>query len=277
MTDVGLVGAFLGGVLTLLSPCSVLLLPAFFSYAFTSVGAMASRTALFYLGLITTLVPLGLLAGGFGALIAGHRDLLILVASLLVILLGLVQLLGVPLPGLARSGQLAGTSGLAVYLLGTVYGVAGICAGPILGSVLALAAIGGSALYGGLVLLVFAAGMVLPLFLLALLWERIPGLQGLLRPRELQIGRWRNTWTAVIGGLVTVLLGVLLLVTDGTLAAPGLLDAGSQVNLEAHVLTAAQHIPDLAAVAVAAAVLIGVWLVQRHRQARAAAGTDQQR
>ncbi len=275
MTDVGLVGAFLGGVLTLLSPCSVLLLPAFFSYAFTSLGAMASRTALFYLGLITTLVPLGLLAGGFGALIAGHRDLLILVASLLVILLGLVQLIGLPVPGLARSGQLAGTSGLAVYLLGTVYGVAGICAGPILGSVLALAAIGGSALYGGLVLLIFAAGMVLPLFLLAVLWERIPGLQRLLRPRELQLGRWRNTWTAVIGGLVTVALGVLLLVTDGTLAAPGLLDASSQVNLEAQVLAGAQRVPDLAAVAVAAVVLIGVWLIQRRRQARATGESGQ--
>lgn len=269
MTDVGLVGAFLGGVLTLFSPCSILLLPAFFSYAFTSVGAMVSRTAVFYLGLITTLVPLGLLAGGFGALIAGNRDLLILVASLLVIVLGLVQLLGVPIPGLARAGQLAGTSGLAVYLLGTVYGVAGICAGPILGSVLALAAIGGSALYGGLVLLVFAAGMVLPLLVLAVLWERIPGLQGWLRPRELRIGPWRNTWTNVIGGLVTVALGVLLLVTDGTLAAPGLLDANSQVNLEAQVLAGAQHVPDLVAVAVAAAVLVAVWLIQRRRSQRA--------
>lgn len=33
---VGLLGALVGGVLTLLSPCSVMLLPAFFSYAFTS-------------------------------------------------------------------------------------------------------------------------------------------------------------------------------------------------------------------------------------------------
>lgn len=269
MTDIGLVGAFFGGLLTLLSPCSVLLLPAFFSYAFTGLGAMASRTALFYLGLITTLVPLGLLAGGFGSLIAGNRDVLIVVASLVVILLGLIQVLGVPVPGLARAGRVSGTSGLAVYLLGTVYGVAGICAGPILGSVLALAAIGGSALYGGIVLLVFAAGMVLPLFVLALLWERIPGLQGLLRPRELRIGRWRNTWTAVIGGLVTVALGVLLLATDGTLAAPGLLDATSQVNLEAQVLSGARQIPDVVVVVVAALVLAAVWLFQRRRSRQA--------
>lgn len=276
MTEVGLVGAFLGGLLTLLSPCSVLLLPAFFSYAFTSLGAMASRTAVFYLGLITTLVPLGLLAGGLGAVIAGHRELLIGIASLLVIVLGLIQLLGVPVPGLARAGRLTGTSGLAVYLLGTVYGVAGICAGPILGSVLAVAAIGGSALYGGVVLLVFAAGMVLPLFVLALLWERIPGLQRILRPRELRIGPWRNTWTAVIGGVVTVVLGVLLVVTDGTLSAPGLLDATSQVDLEAQVLASAQHVPDLVAVGVAVVVLAVVWLIQRGRGSRRRTDSDQQ-
>jgi Cytochrome c biogenesis protein len=269
MIDVGLVGAFLGGLLTLLSPCSVMLLPAFFSYAFTNLGAMASRTALFYLGLITTLVPLGLLAGGLGAVIAGHRDLLILIASILVIALGAVQLLGVPVPGLARTGRLAGTSGLAVYLLGTVYGVAGICAGPILGSVLALAAVGGSALYGGLVLLVFAGGMVVPLFLLALVWERVPALKELLRPRELRIGGWRNSWTAIVGGLVTMVLGVLLLVTDGTVSAPGLLDATSQVNLESQVLAATRGIPDLAVVAVAVVILAAVWLVQ-HRRARSA-------
>ncbi len=35
MTQIGLLGAFLGGVLALLSPCSALLLPSFFAYAFT--------------------------------------------------------------------------------------------------------------------------------------------------------------------------------------------------------------------------------------------------
>ena len=38
-----LLGAFLGGILTLLSPCSVMLLPAFFAYAFSSPGALLAR------------------------------------------------------------------------------------------------------------------------------------------------------------------------------------------------------------------------------------------
>lgn len=56
--DIGLLGAFLGGVLTLLSPCSAMLLPAFFSYAFADPRELLTRTGVFYLGLITSLVPL---------------------------------------------------------------------------------------------------------------------------------------------------------------------------------------------------------------------------
>ncbi len=271
--SVGLAGAFLGGILTLLSPCSVLLLPAFFSYAFTSAGVLTVRTGVFYLGLITTLVPLGMLAGGLGALISEHRSELILVASLLVVAFGLLQLLGIPLPGLGKLDGRSGASGLSVYLLGTVYGVAGVCAGPILGAVLTLAVVSGSALYGGIVLLVFAAGMVLPLLVLALLWERVPKLSEWLRPRQLRIGGWSNAWTSVIGGAVTVLLGVLLIITDGTLALPAILDAGQQMGLETQVLAGTSRVPDLVTVGIAVVLLAAVFLV-RHSTGRKKAPAD---
>ncbi|HSL37639.1 MAG TPA: cytochrome c biogenesis protein CcdA, partial [Arthrobacter sp.] len=65
--DIGYAGAFLGGVLTLLSPCSALLLPAFFAYAFSTKSRLVARTGLFYLGLLSTLVPLGIFAGVLGS------------------------------------------------------------------------------------------------------------------------------------------------------------------------------------------------------------------
>lgn len=263
MTSVGLAGAFLGGVLTLLSPCSVLLLPAFFSYAFTSAGMLVARTATFYLGLITTLVPLGMLAGTVGAVITGQRSLLVMIASALIIVLGLIQLLGIPLPMIGRLDGRNGASGLSVYLLGTVYGLAGFCAGPILGAVLTLAAVSGSALYGGMVLLVYAAGMVLPLLVLALLWDRIPKLRELLRPRQLVIGRWSNSWTSVIGGLLTIAIGVVLILTDGTIAVPGILDAEQQVALESQIMAGTARLSDWIVVGAAVLVLAIAWVARR--------------
>jgi cytochrome c biogenesis protein CcdA len=57
MVEVAYLAAFLGGVLSLLSPCSALLVPAFFAYAFQSRRRLLAKTVVFYVGLATTLVP----------------------------------------------------------------------------------------------------------------------------------------------------------------------------------------------------------------------------
>lgn len=270
--DLGLLGAFLGGVLTLLSPCSVMLLPAFFSYAFAEPRVIVERTGVFYLGLITTLVPLGVLAGTLGALVNQYRTEVVMVAAVVVIVLGLVMLLGIPVPGLRVStGSTSGThetSTLAVFALGTVYGLAGVCAGPLLGAALTFAALGGSALYGGIVLLVFAAGMALPLLLLALVWGRLPFVRRLVRPRSVSIGPWHNTWTGIVGGALTVAVGVLLLVTDGTASLGGVLGAPQQFALESWVMQTTGGVPDGAVIAVVAVVAGGAWLLVRWLRAR---------
>lgn len=264
--DIGLLGAFLGGVLTLLSPCSAMLLPAFFSYAFASPRELLTRTGVFYLGLITSLVPLGVLAGTLGAFVNGHRFTFVTGASVIVIVLGGLMLLNVPVPFLRRGTNTQGTSMTAVYALGTVYGLAGVCAGPLLGAVLTVAAVSGTPLSGGIIVLVFAAGMALPLLVLALLWGRFPAVRSLVRPREVTVGRWSNTWTGLIGGALTIAVGILLLVTAGTTELTGLLGASTQAELEGSVLGWAGRIPDVVVViAVLAAAILG-WLIVRCRK-----------
>lgn len=254
--DIGLLGAFLGGILTLLSPCSAMLLPAFFSYAFAKPTQLLLRTGAFYLGLITTLVPLGMLAGTLGAFVNEHRYVFVTVASIVVVVLGLVMLLNIPIPMLTRGDSGEGTSTIAVYALGTVYGLAGICAGPMLGAVLTVASVSGNALAGGIVLIVFAAGMALPLLILALVWARLPFVKALVRPREVRIGRWRSTWTGIVGGALTIGVGVFLLATAGTSSLGGILGATDQATLEGSVLQGTRGIPDLLLVGIAAAIAL---------------------
>ncbi|MEJ6488608.1 cytochrome c biogenesis CcdA family protein [Leucobacter sp. USCH14] len=262
--ELGLLGAFLGGVLTLLSPCSVMLLPAFFSYAFTSPGAMLARTGVFYLGLITTLVPLGVLAGTLGAFVNANREGLVLVASIVIILLGAMLLLGIPLPFMRGREGGGGTTALSVYALGTVYGIAGVCAGPVLGAVLTMAAVSGNALLGGVTLLAFAAGMALPLVVLSLMWTRLPFVRRIVRPREVRIGPWRNTWTGIVGGVLTIGIGVFMLVTHGTTTLGGVLGASDQMRLEGWVLEHSRAVPDLVVVGIALALAaIALWWSRR--------------
>lgn len=266
--DIGYTGAFLGGVLALLSPCSVMLLPAFFAYAFTSPGALVGRTMVFYAGLCATLVPLGVFSGAVGSLLTAHRSALVAGAAAVVIVLGLWQLSGLPVPGLGRTagGGRDTTSVVSVFTLGAAYAVAGVCAGPILGSVLMVATVSGSAVYGGTVLALYALGMTVPLLVLAAVWDRL-GSRGraLVAPREVSLGPWRNTWAMVVSGLLCVAIGVLLLVTDGTAGLSGLVTVSAQRDAETALAEWASGVSDTWFVVVAALVVLGlvVWSVGR--------------
>ncbi|RLP77468.1 cytochrome c biogenesis protein CcdA [Mycetocola tolaasinivorans] len=272
--DIGYAGALLGGVLTLFSPCSVMLLPAFFAYAFASPTKLLQRTGIFYLGLLMTLVPLGLLAGALGSLLTQNRGVLVSVAAGIVILIGLLQLIGVNIPGLNRGAVGEGTSAISVFILGAVYGVAGVCAGPILGSVLTVAATGANPVYGGIMLAIFALGMALPLGLLALVWTRFRvGERGWLRPRRVRIGRWENSIWMIVSGVLSIGIGVLLLVTEGTASLGGIFTVGTQYRAESWAAETAGQVPNVTFVLVAVAmlVIVGALVFWRSRRNRAAA------
>jgi len=173
VTGIGYLAAFLGGVLTLLSPCSGLLLPAFFAYAFASRSRLLARTAVFYIGLAGVLIPLGMGSSAASTLVYGHQAALTTTAGVLLIGFGVLQLAGggFAIPGLARlRARARRRSVISVLALGAVSGLAGFCAGPILGAVLTVAAASGQPVRGAALLAVYAAGMTAPLFVLAAAW-----------------------------------------------------------------------------------------------------------
>lgn len=238
MAQVGLVAAFLGGGLTLVSPCSALLLPSFFAYAFARPRDLLARTAVFWAGLSVTLVPLGMGSAAVSSLFYGHRAALITGAGWLIIAMGIVQLLGggFALPGVGRlRGRIAGRGQgwVGTFLLGAVYGLAGFCAGPVLGSVLTMAAAGGNVVGGGLLLADYALGMAAPLFVLALLWDRLQlGRRSWLRGRPVRVGRWEVSSNQVISGVLFVVIGWLFLTFDGTAAIVGVGGLWDTTDLE---------------------------------------------
>ncbi|MFF3305074.1 cytochrome c biogenesis CcdA family protein [Streptomyces sp. NPDC002908] len=277
--DIGYFAALLGGLLTLVSPCSALLLPAFFAYSVDSASRLLARTGIFYAGLATTLVPLGAAGSYAGRLFHGHRDALVLGAGRLIIALGLAQILGLGFASrrlAAVGGRICPTTALSVYALGAVYGLAGFCAGPILGSVLTVAAVSGSPVYGGLLLAAYALGMAVPLFVLALLWERFDlGHRAWLRGRPLRVGRFALHSTSLLSGLFFIGLGALFLVHDGTAGLPGLLDVDDSFAAEQWAQRLGERVPDAAALAAVVLVTLPVLVlkaVRRRRHGREEAG-----
>ena len=245
MSEVGLLAAFAAGVLALLSPCSALLLPSFFAYAFATRTALVLRTMAFYIGLLLTLVPLGTGAAAASSLFYGHRQLLIAVAGWSIIALGVLMILGrgFAMPFSARlqswSSRRQGDSATGVagwastVALGAVYGLAGFCSGPVLGAILTMAATQESPLHGGFLLAVYALGMAFPLFVLAMLWDRFElGRRGWLRGRTVSLGPVRVHTTSLVSGLLFVVIGALFLMFDGTAGLTGTLGLGDTTDFE---------------------------------------------
>lgn len=268
--DIGFLGAFLGGILSLLSPCSAMLLPAFFAYAFDDRATRVGRTGVFYAGLVTTLVPLGVLAGTAGAWLSGHRTALLTGAAIVVIAMGVLQLSGKQLPGLSRRGSADPAIGPAVYALGAAYGLAGACIGPILGSVLTLAAAGGSPVSGGALLAVYAAGMTVPLLVLALAWKRLgPGGLARIRPRGVTVGRWRTSVHAFVSGGLSIVLGLALLVVDVE-SLGSVLEIRAQYAPESRVAAIGRSVSNAAVLGAVAVGLLAVFAAQSLRGRRPA-------
>ena len=226
--DVSVVAAFAGGILAILSPCSALLLPAFFALATGSRRALVGQAFLFYLGLATIFVPLGLGVSAVAALFLGQRDLVILIAGLALIGFGVYALAGggfALAPGIAsRLERVEGR--FAAYAIGLAYGFAGFCAGPILGGVLTIAAGSGQAAVGGALLAVYALGVTLPVFALAAAWDRWRiGERRWLRDRTVRAGAIAIPASRLLSGVLFVALGVSYIAFQGSSALSGLYES----------------------------------------------------
>ena len=177
--DVSYLGAFLGGLLSFVSPCVLPLVPPYLCFLggvtfeqLEQPGAAAARRVFagalaFVLGFATVFVAMGLGASAIGQAIARYFDILSIVAGAVVIVFGL-HLLGVFRIGLlfrearfhvgGRSATIA-----SAYLVGLAFAFGwSPCVGPILAPILTLAGAKESMAEGGALLGVYALGMGVP-------------------------------------------------------------------------------------------------------------------
>lgn len=273
--DIGLLAAFLGGALALLSPCSALLLPAFFASTVGSGPRLLVHGGVFYAGLLVVLVPLGVGAGAVGGLFTTHRAGIIAAASVVMIVMGVAQMLGFGfdparmLPDRVdpRTRAAAATGLVRTGLLGAASGVAGFCAGPILGAILTMAAAQGNTFSAGVLLACYGAGMVVPLLAIAAGWRRLGANRDLLRGRGFTVLGRRLHTTSVLTGAVIVVVGWLFWSTNGFLSAPEFVSLDTQAWLQARVGDLADPVVDVVLVVVVTAFVLAIWGWRRSRSA----------
>jgi cytochrome c-type biogenesis protein len=223
--DVSYFAALVAGILSFVSPCVLPLVPGYLSFiSGVSLDAAHTGAALpegttrrvflasiaFVLGFSCVFVALGASASSIGALINDKLWILTKIAGVAVILFGLHTMGLLKINALYRQAQIdvkrkpAGPVGAFVVGLAFAFGWTP-CIGPILGSILALAAQEGTVTHGASLLAVYSLGLGVPFLATSLAVDRFFGAFKRVRKYYRMI--------EILAGLLMIIIGVLL-VTD---------------------------------------------------------------
>lgn len=178
-SSVGILVAFLAGLLSFLSPCVLPLVPSYVSFVtglgmeeLEGGGSQVKRVTLvhsllFVAGFSLIFLLLGASATYVGQLLRMYQDWIARIGGVIIILFG-VYLLGViPVEALSREKrfhfQRKPVGYLGTMLVGVAFGAGWVpCIGPILGAILTLAATRADLAEGIGLLGVYSAGLALP-------------------------------------------------------------------------------------------------------------------
>lgn len=195
--DVSLAAAFVAGLFSISSPCVLPLIPVYLSHlAGTSAGdtspraraRVLSNAGAYVLGFSVVFILLGIALGAAGSAfgtagwVSGNRGWIVRAGGVLMMLFGLYQIGLIRLPFLERerrvhSNRLESGRLISSFLIGVTFGAGwSPCVGPILGSILTMAASKQDVSQASLLLTVYSLGLAVPYMALAIGFGSAPGM-----------------------------------------------------------------------------------------------------
>jgi cytochrome c-type biogenesis protein len=275
------IAAFVAGVIALAMPCCFsVLLPAYFAQSFKQKSRLVGMTAVFSTGIATIMLPLAFGISYVGRILGTNHEFIFVAGGFLMVLIGFWTLWGRGmLPRIDFPINLNKVNVASVYTLGIFSGAATSCCAPVLAGVLILAALTASILEGILIGFTYVVGMVFPLFVIALLWEKYRAMEAnRLEGKIINIrlfGREFSSHTSkLIAGLMFMVMGavnVIVGLTGTMIPAPGSSLIGAmQARLQKGLLTtfAAVSLAPATVIAAIALLLVLAAIIIRLRQGR---------
>ena len=171
--ETSILASFLAGLIALFAPCCItFMLPAYFAYTFKQKKAIILMTFIFFFGVATILVPIGLGVAYLTQLFKGYHTQVFYLGGILMLFISFLAFSGkkfsMPfkqLPLLKKHDV------LSIYALGLFSGLASSCCAPVLAGVLTLNALSANLFQALILSLAYVFGMVFPLFIIAYFWD----------------------------------------------------------------------------------------------------------
>ena len=177
LTTGGVLAAFFAGMVALFAPCCIVFLaPSYLAGAVKNHRwRLLPLTFVFATGLAVIMVPITLGISLIAGTIAKYHAPLYYAGGALMLLLAAFSLSGRmwSLPSFLRAPDTRRGDSASFFALGIFSGIASSCCAPVLAGVMTLSALAGSPFGGVLLGLAFVLGMTFPLFIMALVWDRL--------------------------------------------------------------------------------------------------------
>lgn len=273
-----LLAAFVAGTVALFAPCCIVVMfPAFLAASIRNHRwRLVPLAFVFAVGVATVLIPVTI---GFSLLTEGllrYHTAVYGFGALLLLALAVVSLSGGTwsLPFLRGSPDISRTDSAGVYALGVFSGAASACCAPVLAGVLTLSAVSPGVVAGAGIGMAYVFGMVFPLVILTLLWDR-------LGPDRVQFGsrqvsfhvgpvRVATTRAGLAAAAMFLVMAVVLAavaVTDSSLAPAFTAGLGARIEgAVSPLIDSLAWIPDpVVGVLLIAIAVAAVALSSRHR------------
>jgi len=216
--------ALIGGLLSVLSPCSGALLPTYFALTFKSREKLVLNTLFFSWGVLFVSIPIGIGAHFLFFLLSNWGTVIFQTVGLLFFVIGVTTLLDIKLFKFVSTPSFDKNQGyFATFIFGSISAFSlGACSGPILGAIATLAASTKSYLSSSILMFFYTLGILLPFIAISFGIDRSKFLQKIfVKGKIIEFSLFNKRFNIHSSNLVSasifIFVGVIFLFFNGSL------------------------------------------------------------
>ena len=225
MEHINLFLVFAEGVLSLLSPCILPLLPIYLIVLSNSDAetlktkdvkfinsSLLINTILFLLGISTTFFILGSSVSVLNYFLTSNKNIILTVGGILIVIMGIVYMGYIDIHFLQREKkfhiQIKKMKPLTAYILGFTFSFGWTpCVGPMLSSVLIMASTSKNIFAGNILILIYTIGFMLPFIIITIFYSKLLGFLNKIK-LHMNIVQKIGGGILIVSGLIMILGGI---------------------------------------------------------------------
>jgi cytochrome c biogenesis protein CcdA len=209
--------SYLGGILSIASPCSGLMLPLYFANTFSKKTNLVKHTLLFSLGALLFAIPLAVIFSYLLFYLNTSFTFFYSIFGALFIIFGVLVILGFGDKLTIKTHTKVGSSYFSSFILGLVASFSlGACTGPILGLILTVSGTQ-SFLVSSVLMSFYVLGIITPFILISFGVEKLNFLKTIVvKGKTFTLKNTKIHSTNLVAGVLFILVGFVFILYKGS-------------------------------------------------------------